>query len=109
MFKIYSVNLIRYWKRNIQNQLCLQLRAGQEAGCEAAIHAKHRIFESNETEAIVMVDVENVFNSINRKALLHNTEYLFPVIATLIYNCYAISARHFIIGRKELRSHKGTT
>ena len=60
MFKIYSVNLIRYWKRNIQNQLCLQLRAGQKAGCEAAIHAKHRIFESNETEAIVMVDVENV-------------------------------------------------
>ena len=56
-----------------------------------------------------MVDAENAFNSINRKALLHNIEYLFPVIATFIYNFYAKSARHFIIGRKELRSRKGTT
>ena len=109
MFKIYSVNLIKFWKRNFQNQLCLELHAGQEAGYEAAIHAKHRLFESNRTEAIVMVDAENVFNWINRKALLHNIEYLFPVNATLIYNCFAISARLFIIGRKELRLRKGTT
>ena len=80
---------------------CLQLCAGQEAGCEAAIHAMHGIFESNETEAILMVDAENAFNSINREALLHNIEYLCPVIATYIYNCYAISARIFIIGGKD--------
>ena len=58
---------------------CLQLCAGQEAGCEAAIHAMHGLFESNETEAILMVDVENTFNSINHKALLHNIDYLCPV------------------------------
>ena len=88
---------------------CLQLCAGQEAGCEAAIHAMHRIFESNETEAILMVDAENPFDSINRKALLHNIEYLSPVIATYIYNCYVISVRLFIIDGKELRSREGTT
>ena len=70
----------------------LQLSAGQEAGCEGAIHAMHKIFESNETEAILIVDAENVFNSINRKAQLHNIEYLCPAIATFLFNCYAISA-----------------
>ena len=88
---------------------CLQLCAGQEAGCEAAIHAMHKIFGSNETEALLIVDAENVFNSINRKALLLNTEYLCPAIATFLYNCYAISARLFITGGKELRSREGTT
>ena len=63
---------------------CLQLSAGQKAGCEAAIHAMHGIFESNETEAILMINAENAFNSINRKVLLHNIEYLCPVIATYI-------------------------
>ena len=57
---------------------CLQLCAGQEAGCEAAIHAMQKIFESNKTEAILIVDAENAFNSINRKVLLRNIEYLCP-------------------------------
>ena len=38
---------------------CLQLCAGQEVRCEAAMH---EIFESNETEAILLVDTKNVFN-----------------------------------------------
>ena len=46
------------------------------------MHAMHKIFESNETE--VIVDAENAFNSINRKALLHNIEYLCPAIATFL-------------------------
>ena len=74
---------------------CLQLCAGQETGCETGMHAMHKIFESNETE--VIVDAENAFNSINRKALLHNIEYLCPAITKFFYNCYAISARLLII------------
>ena len=69
----------------------------------------HKILESKETETILIVDAENAFNSINRKALLHNIEYLCPAIAKFFYNCYAISARPFIIGGKELRSREGTT
>ena len=57
---------------------CLELCAGQEAGCEVARHAMQRIFESNETEAIITADAENFFNSINRKALLINIKYLCP-------------------------------
>ena len=81
---------------------CLQLCAGQEAGCEAALHAMHKIFESNETEAMLIVDGENAFNSINRNVLLHNIEYLCLAIPTFLYNCYAIFAGLFIIGGKEL-------
>ena len=66
---------------------CLQLYTGQEAGCEPAIHAMHKTFEPNKTEAILIVDEENAFNPINRKALLHNIEYLCPAIATFLDNC----------------------
>ena len=88
---------------------CLQLCAGQEARSEAAIHAMSDIYENNDTEAVLLVDAENAFNSINRKVLLHNTEYICPELATFIYNCYIIPARLFIIGGKELRLREGTT
>ena len=77
---------------NKKAAVCIKLCVGQEAGCEAAIHAMHKIFESSEKEAILIVDAENAFNSINRKAQLHNIEYLCPAIATFLFNCYAISA-----------------
>ena len=53
----------------------------------------YRIFESNKAETILIVDAENVFNSINRKPLLHNIEYVCPINVTFLYNCYPISAR----------------
>ena len=84
---------------------CLQLCAGQEAGCDA-IHAMHRIFKSNKKEAILIACKENAFNSMNQKALLHNIEYLCPIIATFFYDCYALPARLFIISGKQLRSSK---
>ena len=65
---------------------------------------------SNPTkQAILKVDAENAFNSINHKTLLHNIKYLCPVIVTFFYNFCTISARLFIIGGKELRSRKRTT
>ena len=50
----------------------LQLCAGQEAGCEAATHAMNQIFLEDETDALLLVDDSNAFNSINRKVMLHN-------------------------------------
>ena len=87
----------------------LQLCAGQEAGVEAAIHAMHNVFDSAETDAVLLVDAENAFNSINRNALLHNTQYICPPIHIFVYNCYVIPARLFIIGGKEIKSCEGTT
>ena len=44
----------------------LQLCAGQEAGCEAAIHAMHERFELADTNAAILVDATNAFNSLNQ-------------------------------------------
>ena len=68
-----------------------------------AIHPMREIFNNNKTEAILLVGAEIAFNTIDRKVLLHNTEYLCPQ-SVFIYNCYVIPARLFIIGGKEIRS-----
>ena len=79
---------------------CLQFSSRKNAGCAAAIHAMHRIFKSNETEGILLADTKNAFNSIKQKALPHNIKYLHPIVEKFLYNCYAISARLFITGKK---------
>ena len=38
---------------------CLQLCAGQKAGCEAAAHAMREIFEETSTDAVLFVDASN--------------------------------------------------
>ena len=75
----------------------LQLCSGHEAGGKAAPHAMQNVFQFNSSEALLMVDAENAFNSINRKALSHNIRYICPEISTFIYNCYNVPARLFII------------
>ena len=75
---------------------------------ETCIFEKSR-FNSAETDAVLLVDAENAFNSINRQALLHNIQYICPVIHTFVYNCYNVPTRLFIIGGKEIKSTEGTT
>ena len=43
----------------------LQLCAGQDAGNEAAVHAMRAIFCDDSTEAVLLVDASNAFNSLN--------------------------------------------
>ena len=69
----------------------------------------HKIFESNEREAILIVDAENAFNSMNRKALLHNAEYLCPAIATFFTTVMRYLLHSLLLVEKELRSREGTT
>ena len=51
----------------------LQLCAGQQAGCEAAIHSMRHLFTLPDTEAVLMVDASNAFNRLNRTVALQNT------------------------------------
>ncbi|XP_066911371.1 uncharacterized protein [Clytia hemisphaerica] len=88
----------------------LQVCAGHEAGCEALVHAMKQIFDHEEsTEAVLLVDATNAFNSVNRKLFLHNIKIICPVIATFVNNCYSTDSRLFIAGGGELKSREGTT
>ena len=86
-----------------------QVCAGHKSGSEAAIHAMHHIFESDETDAALLIDASNAFDSLNRAAALHNVRVLCPMIAAYAINTYRAPARLFVIGGKELLSSEGTT
>ena len=87
----------------------LQLCAGLPGGCEAAVHAMSSIFQEEDTDAILLVDAENAFNSLNRNVLLHNIQYICPPVSTYVRNCYKIPSRLFITGGSEIQSKEGTT
>ena len=87
----------------------LQVCAGSKSGSEAAIHPMHNIFEADNTDAVLLIDASNAFNSLNRTAALHNVRILCATIATYAINTYREPALRFIIGGKELRSEEGTT
>ena len=86
----------------------LQVCTGIKAGCEAAAHAINTVFAEEETDGVLLVDASNAFNSINRKALLHNIRYICPQLSTYIRNCYKFPARLFVSG-EEVASAEGTT
>ena len=86
----------------------LQLCAGQDGGCEAAVHAMRKIFQTPETEAMLLIDT-NAFNSLNRKAALHNINVICPTLAQILINTYQAPVRLFVTGSGEIASTEGTT
>ena len=85
-----------------------QLCAGQIAGVEAAIHFMRSCLTSDDTEAVLMVDASNAFNSLNRECALHNIRYVCPSIATVLINTYR-RATELFVGDSTLLSTEGTT
>ena len=66
----------------------VQLRAGQVASVEAAIHAMRDTLSDNNTEAVLLVDASNAFNSPNRKAALLNVIHTCSTLATILFYIY---------------------
>ena len=87
----------------------LQLCAGHQSGCEAAVHAMKDIFGEEDTDGVLLIDATNAFNSINREVLLHNIRYICPPMAIYIRNSYNRYSRLFISGGGEIKSVEGTT
>ena len=85
-----------------------QLCAGQEAGCEAAVHALRQIFDSAGSEGVLLVDASNAFNSLNRQVALHNIKLLCPTISTVLNNTYHDPAQLFV-DHQVIFSEEGTT
>ena len=74
----------------------LQVCAGQEGGCEAAIHAMHQFFAEDEVHGVLLVDADNAFNTINRHATLHNIKSICPPIYQILLNTYRAPIRCII-------------
>ena len=87
----------------------LQAAAGIKGWAEAAIHAMKDIFEEENTEAVILVDASNAFNSLNRKTALHNLQIIFPDFATILFNIYREPSRMLIQWGHELLSQEGTS
>ena len=85
-----------------------QLCAGQLSGCEAAVHSVQTLFGSPDTEAVMLVDATNAFNSLNRQATLHNIQHLCPSFSTILINTYRVDVALYIEGTT-LFSEEGTT
>ena len=68
-----------------------------------------RIFEGDDTDAVLLIDASNALNALNRAAALHNIRVLCPVTAVYAINSYRHSAWLFITGGKEITSAEGTT
>ena len=67
------------------------------------------IYNESDTQAVLLVDASNAFNSVNRNVFLHNIKIICPEIGTFVANCYSSSSRLFVIGGVELSSSEGTT
>ena len=88
----------------------LQTCAGLPGGIEASIHAMRRMWEDPETEAILLVDASNAFNSLNRQTALQNIDLTCPELATFLKNLYNCEAELFIANSDEtVLSREGAT
>ena len=86
----------------------LQVCAGHLSGCEAAVHAMRQVSEAPNTDAIILVDASNAFNSLNRQAALRNIHKLCPALSKALINTYREDVELFIDG-EVLLSQEGTT
>ena len=86
----------------------LQLCAGQISGCEAGIHAMMNLWTESNTEAILLVDASNAFNSLSREAAARNAMILCPSLARVLINTYRDDSPLFI-DHEVIYSQEGTT
>ena len=87
----------------------LKLCAGQDGSCEAVVHAMQSIFQTPETEAVHLVDDNNTFNSLHRKAALHNISIICLSLIWTLKNTYRAPARLLITGSGDIFSTEKNT
>lgn len=78
----------------------LQVCAGLKSEAEIAIHAMQDIFDVDDTDALLLIDASNAFNSLNRASALHNVAVLCPTGQ----HTYRAPSRLFVTCGKELKS-----
>ena len=69
--RIVAKAILSVTRQDIQQAAgSLQLRVGQVAGIDAAIHTMSHLFNDDGSEAALLVDANNAFNLLNRQAAL---------------------------------------
>ena len=107
--RVIGKAVMRIVKRDLQDAVgSIQLCAGQDAGCEAAVHAMECIFAEDDTEAMILVDATNAFNRLNRQVTLVNCEVICPALSPILTNTYRNNSWLFVDGQCML-SKEGTT
>ena len=87
----------------------LQAATSLQGGAEAAIHSVKLIFEQDSTDGVIFVGASNAFNSLNRKAALHNIQIICPKFSTVLTNTYRLPMCIFIQSGAEILSVEGST
>ena len=64
--------------------------------------------DTEETEALLLVDATNAFNTLIRQGALHNVQVTCPAILTILSNTYKAPGRMFVAGGGEITSVEGT-
>ena len=83
------------------------MATGLQSGAEAAIYSMKEIFDNEQTDAAILVDASNGFNSLNRNAALHNIQILCPQFSTILINTYRLPMRMIVSGSKDIVSNEG--
>lgn len=78
------------------------------SGCEAAVHAVWQMFNDVNPEALLQVDADNAFNSLNSEVAMRNIPHSCPSIGCVLANTYREDVSMFIDG-ESIFSLKGTT
>ena len=86
----------------------LQLCAGQDSGCEAAVHFIRHLYSDSSTDGLLFVDASNAFNSLNREVALRNILHLCPSLGRVLVNTYRVGVNMYI-GGESILSVEGTT
>ena len=85
------------------------MATGLQSVAEAAIHSMKEIFDDEQTDAVILVDASNTFNSLNRNAALHNIQILCPQFSAILMNIYRLSVRMIVFGSKDIVPNEGAT
>ena len=89
----------------------VQIKCLEVISSEAATHAMCNIFDTDDTDAILLIDASmaNAFNSLSRTTALHNLRILCPIISTYAINTYRLPTKLFIVAGQGLKISEGKT
>ena len=109
MRRIIGKAVMKVVKVDLQDAVgAIQLCAGQDAGCEEAVHAVEQILLDEDTEALILVDASNAFNCLNRQVTLLNCRTVCPALSYILVNTYRNNSQLFV-DRHCILSKEGTT